>query len=69
MAVLPNRVLQLGKTVLLPSGSIGGGCHLNRKVDALLLEAGFGIEKLKTTYLPGPRPLTYTYQGFAHCDR
>lgn len=47
---------------------IGGGCHLNRKVDALLLEAGFRIEKLKTTYLPGPRPLTYTYQGFAHCD-
>jgi ubiquinone/menaquinone biosynthesis C-methylase UbiE len=48
---------------------IGGGCHLNRKVDALLVEAGFKIEKLKTTYLPGPRPLTYTYQGFAHCDR
>jgi ubiquinone/menaquinone biosynthesis C-methylase UbiE len=47
---------------------IGGGCHLNREVDALLVEAGFKIEKLKTTYLPGPRPLTYTYQGFARCD-
>jgi ubiquinone/menaquinone biosynthesis C-methylase UbiE len=44
---------------------IGGGCHLNRKVDALLVEAGFKIEKLKTAYLPGPRPMTYTYQGFA----
>ena len=47
---------------------VGGGCHLNRKVDALLVEAGFKIEELKTTYLPGPRPMTYTYQGFAHRD-
>jgi ubiquinone/menaquinone biosynthesis C-methylase UbiE len=45
---------------------IGGGCHLNRKIDDLLLEAGFSIEELRTTYLPGPRPMTYTYQGFAH---
>ena len=45
---------------------IGGGCHLNRKIDGLLLEAGFAIDELKTIYLPGPRPMTYTYQGFAH---
>lgn len=45
---------------------IGGGCHLNRKIDDLLLEAGFAIDELRTTYLPGPRPMTYTYQGFAH---
>jgi|SRR5215471_7345815 len=45
---------------------IGGGCHLNRKIDALLTEAGFAIDELWTTYLPGPRPMTYTYQGFAH---
>lgn len=45
---------------------IGGGCHLNRKVDALLAEAGFTIDELKTAYLPGPRPMTFTYQGFAH---
>jgi ubiquinone/menaquinone biosynthesis C-methylase UbiE len=44
---------------------IGGGCHLNRKIDGLLLEAGFAIDELKTIYLPGPRPMTYTYQGFA----
>ncbi|HKD73381.1 MAG TPA: class I SAM-dependent methyltransferase [Candidatus Acidoferrum sp.] len=44
---------------------IGGGCHLNRKVDALLAEAGFTIDELKTTYLRGPRPMTFTYQGFA----
>jgi ubiquinone/menaquinone biosynthesis C-methylase UbiE len=45
---------------------IGGGCHLNRKIDDLLLEAGFSIDELRTTYLAGPRPMTYTYQGFAH---
>ena len=44
---------------------IGGGCHLNRKIDELLSTAGFAIEELKTEYLPGPRPMTYTYQGFA----
>ena len=44
---------------------IGGGCHLNRKVDALLVEAGFVIDELRTTYLSGPKPMTFTYQGFA----
>jgi ubiquinone/menaquinone biosynthesis C-methylase UbiE len=44
---------------------IGGGCHLNRKIDDLLGAAGFEIEELRTCYLPGPRPMTYTYQGFA----
>jgi hypothetical protein len=42
-----------------------GGCHLNRKVDDLIASAGFAITELKTGYLPGPRPMTYMYQGFA----
>jgi len=44
---------------------IAGGCHLNRKIDELITEAGFQITELRTDYLPGPRPMTYTYQGFA----
>jgi ubiquinone/menaquinone biosynthesis C-methylase UbiE len=44
---------------------IGGGCRLNRKIDELITAAGFQIGGLKTYYLPGPRPMTYTYQGFA----
>jgi ubiquinone/menaquinone biosynthesis C-methylase UbiE len=44
---------------------ISGGCHLNRKVDDLITETGFKISELRTCYLPGPRPMTYTYQGFA----
>ena len=43
-----------------------GGCHLNRKIDELIEAAGFQISELKTCYLRGPRPMTYTYQGFAH---
>jgi len=44
---------------------VAGGCHLNRPVDALIREAGFQISELQTGYLPGPRPMTYTYQGAA----
>lgn len=42
-----------------------GGCHLNRKVDDLISAAGFHITDLQTGYLPGPHPLTFTYQGLA----
>lgn len=42
-----------------------GGCHLNRKIDDLITAAGFKIDNLKTFYLPGLRPMTFTYQGVA----
>lgn len=42
-----------------------GGCHLNRKIDDLIRAAGFRITKQRNMYLPGPRPMTYTYQGIA----
>ena len=42
-----------------------GGCHLNRKIDELITGAGFKISELKLGYLPGPRPMTFTYQGLA----
>ncbi len=44
---------------------IGGGCHLNRKMDELLAAAGFQILEMSSGYLPGPRPMTYTYEGLA----
>ena len=44
---------------------IGGGCHLNRKIDEIIMAAGFQITELRTFYTPGPRPMTYTYQGIA----
>lgn len=48
---------------------IGGGCHLNRKIDEIVKKAGFQISELTTSYTPGPRPMTYTYQGVARTGR
>ena len=44
---------------------IAGGCNVNRPIAELIRTAGFEITDLKTAYLPGPRPMTYTYQGSA----
>ena len=44
---------------------IAGGCHLDRKIDALIRGAGFDIAELQTSYLPAPRPFGYTYEGRA----
>ena len=44
---------------------VTGGCNLNRKIDDLLVSSGFNIIELRTAYLPGPRPFTYTYEGCA----
>jgi ubiquinone/menaquinone biosynthesis C-methylase UbiE len=44
---------------------VAGGCNLNRTIDELIKSAGFNIARLQTTYLPGPRPMTYTYEGCA----
>lgn len=44
---------------------IAGGCHLHRKIDRLIAEAGFRIVDMENAYLKGPRPFTYTYRGRA----
>lgn len=44
---------------------IAGGCHLNRPIDHLVLEAGFRMEQIDTAYMTGPRPLTFMYEGRA----
>lgn len=44
---------------------IAGGCHLNRPIQALIESAGFRFEHVETGYMPGPKLLTYLYQGSA----
>lgn len=45
---------------------IGGGYHLNRKIDDLIKAGGFEISRLHTHYLQsGPRPFTFMYEGCA----
>lgn len=43
-----------------------GNCHLNRPVADELRQAGYKLERLDTGYAPGPRPMTYMYEGRAH---
>lgn len=42
-----------------------GGCHLDRRPDELLREAGFQLVEHQVGYLKGPRLLTYTHRGTA----
>ena len=45
---------------------IGGGCHLNRKIDEIIKAGGFRIEQLHTDYLKSaPRPFSFIYEGRA----
>ena len=44
---------------------IGGGCHLNRPIRALVERSGFAITQLETGYMPGPKPMTFMYEGRA----
>ncbi len=44
---------------------IGGGCHLDRKMDDLIEAAGFEVAELDKDYMAGPRVLAFMYQGSA----
>ena len=44
---------------------IGGGCHLDRKMDDLIRAASFRVDALETSYMKGPKPWTFMYQGSA----
>ena len=44
---------------------IGGGCHLNRAIQMLIEDAGFQFDRFETGYMPGPKPLTFMYEGSA----
>ena len=44
---------------------IGGGCNLNRNIPKILEQNGFKISNLETMYLPGWKPATYNFWGYA----
>jgi ubiquinone/menaquinone biosynthesis C-methylase UbiE len=47
-------------------GAIFGGCHLTRRISALVEHAGFRIERLEHEYLEGaPKFAGYLYRGAA----
>ncbi len=62
----PDASIVRWQTRLTPCWKcLGGGCHLNRKIDDLIVAAGFTIERLDTGYLHGRNPFAYMYQGVA----
>jgi ubiquinone/menaquinone biosynthesis C-methylase UbiE len=44
---------------------LGGGCHLNRAIQLLIEGAAFQFDRFETGYRPGPKPLTFMYEGSA----
>jgi len=42
-----------------------GGCHLNRPIDQLLIDAGFRMTRLDNYYARGPKPYGYMFEGVA----
>lgn len=44
---------------------LGGGCHLNRDIPALLRGGGFQAIEISTMYIPGWRPASFNYWGKA----
>jgi ubiquinone/menaquinone biosynthesis C-methylase UbiE len=62
----PEPRVQWWQDCLTPAWKcLSGGCHLNRAVGELIQNAGFRIERLDTGYMPGPKPMTFMYQGSA----
>ncbi len=48
--------------------SFSGGCHLNRPISSMIEGAGFRMDRIETGYIPGPRPMTFMYEGSARPD-
>jgi ubiquinone/menaquinone biosynthesis C-methylase UbiE len=62
----PEASVQVWQNRLTPLWRrIGGGCHLNRPIRALIEAGGFDVVRLETGYMKGPRPMTYMYEGCA----
>ena len=44
---------------------LAGGCHLDRPIDRLIVDAGFTLTDVDREYGSGPRLSSYTYRGRA----
>ena len=47
---------------------VAGGCHLTRRADEMLKDAGFEIVEKSTGYVPGPRIATFMIHGVARLN-
>jgi ubiquinone/menaquinone biosynthesis C-methylase UbiE len=62
----PDRAVAWWQHRLTPYWKcLGGGCHLNRKIDDLITAAEFHIDSLDTGYMHGRNPFSFMYEGVA----
>lgn len=62
----PDDNVQRWQNLLTPVWRrIGGGCHLNRPIQTMIESSGFQVDRLDTGYIPGPKPMTFMYEGSA----
>jgi len=64
--IAPDKSVQKWQNMLNPLWKrLGGGCHLNRNIPALIKNGAFEIVKLDTMYIPGFKPASFNYWGVA----
>lgn len=62
----PDRGVRFFQRSLTPLWKhLAGGCHLDRDMAALVGASGFRLAEVHTGYMPGPRPLSFMYEGCA----
>jgi ubiquinone/menaquinone biosynthesis C-methylase UbiE len=62
----PDRKVRRWQERLTPLWRpLAGGCHLDRDIPALLRAGGFQIREVQSSYLQGPRPMTWVWRGWA----
>jgi ubiquinone/menaquinone biosynthesis C-methylase UbiE len=62
----PDKNVRRWQDWLTPAWKrISGGCHLNRPISAMVESAGFRIDRVETGYMPGPKAMTFMYEGSA----
>jgi ubiquinone/menaquinone biosynthesis C-methylase UbiE len=62
----PDTGVQRWQRIANPAWRLlSGGCCLNRRIPQLIETNGFQIEQLDTMYLPGWRPGSFNYWGWA----
>ncbi len=50
------------------SKRVAGGCHMNRNIEGLVLDAGFKLQKIDT-FTQKSKPLGFMYKGLAIAEK